>query len=270
MATASSISSSLSRSTPRRVALVTGAGRRIGRAIALRLAAAGWDVAIHCGHGVEEAEAVAAEVADRGARAAVLPAELADEAAVSGLVDRSVEALGPLALLVNNASTFEQDSFGALDPALWDTHFAVNLRAPVVLAQAFAAQVKAADVRGAAIVNLLDQRVLRPNPTFFSYGLTKSALWTATQMMAQALAPAIRVNAVAPGPVLASCHQDADLFAREAAGTLLERPSPPDDIADAVLYLAGAASVTGQVIAVDSGQHLGWRTPDVVAVERPG
>ena len=243
-----------------RAALVTGGGRRIGRAIALRLAAQGWDVAIHCGHAVDEAEAVAREAQAHGARTIVLPADLADEDAVAALVARASAALGPISLLVNNASTFDDDRFGGLDKQIWDRHFAVNLRAPMVLAECFAAQAPS----GAAIVNLLDQRVLRPNPLFFSYALTKSALWTATQMMAQALAPAIRVNAVAPGPVLASCHQDGDQFEREAAGTLLGRSSPPDDIADAVLYLANARSVTGQAIAVDSGQHLGWQTPDML------
>ncbi|ARS28858.1 SDR family oxidoreductase [Sphingomonas sp. KC8] len=243
-----------------RTALVTGGGRRIGRAIALRLATAGWNVAIHCGHAVDEAEEVAREAGARSVRTAVLPADLADEGAVAALVERAVSALGPIGLLVNNASTFDDDRFGGLDKAIWDRHFAVNLRAPMVLAECFAAQAPA----GAAIINLLDQRVLRPNPLFFSYALTKSALWTATQMMAQALAPAIRVNAVAPGPVLASCHQDDGQFEREATGTLLGRPSPPEQIADAVLYLANAMSVTGQVIAVDSGQHLGWRTPDMI------
>ena len=244
-----------------RSALVTGAGRRIGRAIALRLAAAGWDVAIHCGHHVDEAEAVAAEVRALGVRAAVVPADLGQEDAVRTIVDRATAAVGPLALLVNNASLFDDDRFGGLEKATWDAHFAVNLRAPVVLAEAFAAQ--ATD--GGAIVSLLDQRVLRPNPLFFSYALTKSALWTATQMMAQALAPRIRVNAVAPGPVLPSCHQDRAAFDLEAAGTLLGHACSPEEIAEAVLFLAAAPSVTGQVIAVDSGQHLGWRTPDVTA-----
>lgn len=247
--------------TPRRSALVTGAGRRIGRAIALRLASAGWNVAIHCGHGVEEAEAVAREVEAHAVRAIVVPADLAREDALATIVDRAAAGIGPLALLVNNASAFEDDRFGTLDATVWDEHFAVNLRAPVMLAEAFARQ----SPDGGAIVNLLDQRVLKPNPQFFSYALTKSALWTATQMMAQALAPGLRVNAVAPGPVLPSCHQDKAAFDREAAGTLLGHACSPEQIADAVLFLADAASVTGQMIAVDSGQHLGWRTPDIVA-----
>lgn len=245
----------------RRTALVTGAGRRIGRAIALKLAAHSWDVAIHCGHGIEEAEAVAREAEALGARTAVIPADLADESALPGIIDRGVEALGPLSLLVNNASTFDDDRFGALDRARWDGHFAVNLRAPVVLAECFARQAPV----GAHIVNLLDQRVLRPNPLFFSYALSKSALWTATQMMAQALAPRIRVNAVAPGPVLPSSHQDMTAFAREAAGTLLGHPSSPEEVAGAVAFLATAPSITGQMIAVDAGQHLGWRTPDIAS-----
>lgn len=244
-----------------RSALVTGAGRRIGRAIALRLAADGWNVAIHCGHGVDEAEAVARAARALGVRAAVIPADLTQEDAARTVVDRAGTAIGPLALLVNNASLFDDDRFGGLEKATWDAHFAVNLRAPVVLAEAFAAQAQG----GGAIVNLLDQRVLRPNPLFFSYALTKAALWTATQMMAQALAPTIRVNAVAPGPVLPSCHQDHADFDREAAGTLLGRACSPEEIADAVLFLAAAPSVTGQLIAVDSGQHLGWKTPDIAA-----
>ncbi|XHS00865.1 short chain dehydrogenase [Sphingomonas sp. DBB INV C78] len=224
----------------------------------LKLATAGWDVAIHCGHAVDEARAVAQEAEALGVWTVVLPAELSDEAAVRSIIPAATETLGRLSLLVNNASAFDDDRFGGLDRGQWDHHFAVNLRAPIVLAEAFAAQAEA----GAAIVNLLDQRVLRPNPTYFSYALTKSALSTATQMMAQALAPAIRVNAVAPGPVLANCHQQGDEFEREVAGTLLGRSSPPEEIADAVLFLATAPSVTGQVIAVDSGQHLGWQTPD--------
>lgn len=246
---------------PSRAALVTGAGRRIGRAIALKLAAAGWDVAIHCGHGVDEAETVARAAETFGVRAAVIPADLTDEAALLSIIDQGVSRIGVLSLLINNASTFEDDRFGTLDRGRWDDHFSVNLRAPIMLAERFAQQ--APD--GGTIINLLDQRVLKPNPLFFSYALSKSALWTATQMMAQALAPRLRVNAVAPGPVLPSTHQDRAAFDREAAGTLLGHPSSPEEIAEAVLFLVNAPSVTGQLIAVDGGQHLGWQTPDLAA-----
>jgi NAD(P)-dependent dehydrogenase (short-subunit alcohol dehydrogenase family) len=160
---------------------------------------------------------------------------------------------------------FEPDEIGQLDRVRFDRHFAVNLRAPIFLAEAFAAQVTAG--ADAAIVNLLDQRVLKPTPRFFSYGLTKSALHVATTTLAQALAPRIRVNAVAPGPTLPSPRQDAEAFARQVRALPLERGPTPQEIADAVLYLAGAGSVTGVTIAVDGGQHLAWRTADAADVE---
>lgn len=243
----------------RGAAFVTGASGRIGRAIALKLAGAGFDLAVHYRSDPKGADAVVAEIASMGRRAVALAADLTDEANARGLVTAAAEALGPLGVLVNSASVFEDDRAGALDRDRWDRHFETNLRAPVVLAQAFADQ--APD--GAVVVNILDQRVLRPTPQFFSYGLSKAALWTATRMLAQAWAPRIRVNGVGPGPTLASIHQSADTFAAEAAGTLLGRPVDPEEIAQAVLYLVDAPSVTGQMIAVDSGQHLGWRTPDV-------
>jgi NAD(P)-dependent dehydrogenase (short-subunit alcohol dehydrogenase family) len=163
-------------------------------------------------------------------------------------------------VLVNNASVFEDDRVGDLTRAIWDRHMEVNLRAPVVLAEAFAAQ--APD--GSAIVNLLDQRVLKPDPRFVSYALSRNGLWWATRTLAQALAPRIRVNGVGPGPTLASIHQTAAEFAAEAAAVPLGQGATPDDIAAAVLYLVDARSVTGQMIAVDGGQHLAWRTPDIL------
>lgn len=243
----------------RGAAMVTGAGRRIGRAIALRLAEAGFDVAVHYRSDPGEAEAVVAEIEALGRRAVALRADLADEPAARGLIGQAARALGPLTVLVNSASAFEDDRAGALGRQTWDLHFETNLRAPLVLAEAFAEQA----LEGAAIVNLLDQRVLKPTPRFFSYALSKSALWSATRMLAQAWAPRIRVNGVGPGPTLASVHQDAAAFAAEAAGTPMGRPVEPREVAEAVLYLVDAWSVTGQMIAVDSGQHLGWRTPDV-------
>lgn len=244
---------------PRGAALVTGAGRRIGRTVALELARAGFDVAVHYGRSRAEAEAVVGEIEALGRRAVALQADLTEVVAVDALAGRAAEALGPLGLLVNNASVFEDDRLDTVTGASWSAHLDVNLRAPVLLAQAFARQ--APD--GASIVNILDQRVLRPTPEFFSYSLSKAGLWHATRTMAQALAPRLRVNGVGPGPTLASIHQDAAAFAAEAAGTPLGRVVDPVEIARAVLYLVDAPSVTGQMIAVDAGQHLGWKTPDV-------
>jgi NAD(P)-dependent dehydrogenase (short-subunit alcohol dehydrogenase family) len=248
--------------TARGAALVTGAGRRIGRALALEAARAGFDVAVHCRAAADEAQAVADAIVAMGRRAVVLSAELTDEAQAAGLIARAEADLGPVTLLVNSASTFEDDRLATATRGSWDAHLDANLRAPIVLAQAFAAALPD-DVAG-QIVNIVDQRVLRPNPQFFSYSLSKAALWWATQTMAQELAPRIRVNAIGPGPVLPSVHQAPGEFEREAAGTPLQRPVELDDLTAALRYLIDATSVTGQMIAVDAGQHLGWRTPDVV------
>ncbi|MBO9706737.1 MAG: SDR family oxidoreductase [Caulobacter sp.] len=248
--------------TPRGAALVTGAGRRIGRALALEAARSGFDVAVHYRTARDEAQAVADEIAALGRRAVVLDAELTDEDQTAGLVPRAAQALGPVTLLVNSASTFEDDRLANAGRASWDAHLEANLRAPVVLSQALAAALPP-DERG-LIVNIVDQRVLRPNPQFFSYSLSKAGLWWATRTMAQDLAPRVRVNAIGPGPVLASVHQAPGEFEREAAATPLERAVSPDEIAAALRYLIDATSVTGQMIAVDAGQHLGWRTPDIL------
>ena len=241
-------------------ALVTGGGKRIGRAICLELASAGFDVAIHHRHSEDEAAEVARAVEALGRRAVTLSADLADAVATHDLVGRAAEALGPLSVLVNNASVFADDRLDTITGETWSAHLDVNLRAPVLLAQVFARQ--APD--GSAIVNILDQRVLKPDPRFFSYGLSKSALWFATRTMAQALAPRIRVNGVGPGPTLPSVHQTPDDFAAEAGATLLERPGSPEAVARTVRWLVDAELVTGQMIAVDGGQHLAWRTPDIV------
>jgi NAD(P)-dependent dehydrogenase (short-subunit alcohol dehydrogenase family) len=247
------------------VALVTGGGRRIGRAICLVLAEAGYDVAIHHRGAPEAAREVATHIQGLGRKAMAVAADLADEVQLANLIPRAAETLGPVTLLVNCASLFEDDRVGELERGRWDAHLQTNLRAPVVLTEAFAASLPAEIPDGAAsVVNILDQRVFKPNPQFFSYTLSKSALLTATRMLAQALAPRIRVNGVGPGPTLASIHQDAGEFAREAANVPLGRGSTPEEIAEAVLYLARARAVTGQMIAVDSGQHLAWRTPDIV------
>jgi NAD(P)-dependent dehydrogenase (short-subunit alcohol dehydrogenase family) len=238
----------------RGAALVTGGARRIGRVLAATAARAGYDVAIHVRNVSDDAEAAAGEVRKHGRKAAIVACDLRKESATVALVGEVEAELGPVTLLVNSASVFEEDAFADMNRASWDLHMETNLRAPLVLAQAFARRLPAD--RDGLIVNILDQRVWRPGPGFFSYTLSKAALWDATRMLAQALSPRIRVNGIGPGPTLASIHQDAAAFAQEAAGTPLGRPVDPADIGAALAYLIDAASVTGQMIAVDSGQHL--------------
>ena len=249
--------------SPRRArgaALVTGGAKRIGRAICLELAAAGFDVAIHHRASPDEAADLVRDIEGLGRRAVSLSADLADAVATHALIGRAAEALGPLSVLVNNASVFGDDRLESITGDSWSAHMDVNLRAPVLLAQTFAAQAP----EGGVVINILDQRVLKPDPRFFSYGLSKSALWVATRTMAQALAPRIRVNGVGPGPTLPSVHQAAGEFEAEARATPLQRPGSPDAVAEAVRWLVDAQQVTGQMIAVDGGQHLAWQTPDIV------
>jgi NAD(P)-dependent dehydrogenase (short-subunit alcohol dehydrogenase family) len=238
-------------------ALITGGGRRIGRAIALALSRSGFGVVLHARRTRADAEQLAGEITGAGGRASVVLADFAEPAAVKGLIPAAA-AFGPLTLLVNNASVFEADELADLDRAAFERSFAVNLAAPVFLAQAFAAQAPA----GSSIVNIIDQRVFKPTPHFFSYTLSKSALHAATVTLAQALAPNIRVNAVAPGPTLPSPRQTPEQFSQQATSLPLQRGPAPEDIAAAVVYLAQADSITGVTIPVDGGQHLAWRTPD--------
>jgi NAD(P)-dependent dehydrogenase (short-subunit alcohol dehydrogenase family) len=248
----------------KRAALVTGGAKRIGRAIALRLGTEGYAVAVHYGRSRADAEDVKAAIEREGGRAAIVQADLADLGAVEGLLDKAGAALGPMTLLVNNASLFEPDEIGSIAPELWERHFAVNLRAPAFLTRDFARQLPEGEDGG--VVNIVDQRVWKLNPQFFSYTLSKAALFTATQTMAQALAPRVRVNAVGPGPTLTSSRQSAEDFARQGAALPLRQHPAPEEIAEAVVFLARAKSVTGQMLAVDGGQHLAWETPDVRAV----
>ena len=241
-----------------RAALITGGGRRIGAAIALALSRAGYAVVLHANRSRGDAEALAAKIEKSGGKAVVILADLADAKAVGGLIPAAA-AFAPLTLLVNNASVFEEDEIGTLDRADFEATMAINLTAPLFLAQAFAAQAKTGS--DASIVNIVDQRVLRPTPKFFSYTMSKSALHAATVTLAQALAP-LRVNAVAPGPVLPSPRQTEAQFTEQAAAVPLGRGPSPEDIAAAVVYLAAAASVTGVTLPVDGGQHLSWRTAD--------
>jgi NAD(P)-dependent dehydrogenase (short-subunit alcohol dehydrogenase family) len=243
-------------------ALVTGAGLRIGRALALAAAGAGYDVVIHHRSHHAEAENAAEAVRALGRKAVAIAADLADPDTPERLVAEGAAAIGPLSLLVNNASLFVDDRIGAMDRPGWDAQMAVNLAAPVFLAQAFARQ--AAAGRDNLIVNLTDQRVWKPNPQFFSYTVSKAALWNVTRTLAQALAPHVRVNAIGPGPTLPSVYQTPERFAAEAEATPLGRRAEVADIAAALLYLIDARAVTGQMIAVDGGQHLGWKTPDIL------
>jgi NAD(P)-dependent dehydrogenase (short-subunit alcohol dehydrogenase family) len=240
--------------------LVTGAARRIGRALALAVAGAGYDVAVHHLQSHDDADSLAGQIGALGRRCHVLSADLAQPAQARGLVAQAAAVLGPVSLLINNASTFDDDRIDSFDDASWTSHMEVNLHAPLILAQEFAAQ----SPDGGLILNLLDQRVWNPNPQFFTYSLSKAALWSATRTLAQALAPRIRVNGIGPGPTLPSVHQTPAMFQAEAAHVPLERRAEPADIVGAALYLIDAATVTGQMIAVDGGQHLSWRTPDIV------
>ncbi|MGI8839879.1 MAG: SDR family oxidoreductase [Caulobacteraceae bacterium] len=240
-------------------ALVTGAARRIGRTLAVAVGEAGYDVLIHHHASPDDVEETARLVRAEGRRAEVRAADLADPAAAGRLI---AAAPGPMTLLVNCASLFADDRIETVTAEGFDAVIAANLRAPVLLAQAFAAALPSE--RAGLIVNIVDQRVWRLTPQFFSYTLGKAALWTATQTLAQALAPRIRVNAIGPGPTLASVHQSPVDFAAEAAGVLLGHGADPAQIAAALRYLIDAPSVTGQMIAVDGGQHLAWRTPDIV------
>jgi NAD(P)-dependent dehydrogenase (short-subunit alcohol dehydrogenase family) len=249
--------------TDRKAALVTGGARRIGRSIALALHQAGYAVAIQANRSLAEAEALRDDIVRGGGRAAVVRADLVEAASVAGLVGAAAQAVGPLTLLVNNAAVFEPDAIGALDAERFDRQFAVNLRAPLFLSEAFAAQAG----EGASIVNILDQRVFKLTPHFVSYTLTKSALHSATRMLAQALAPKVRVNAVAPGPTMASARQDANDFARQAEAVPLGHGPTAEEVAAAVVYLASARSVTGATLVIDGGQHLAWQTPDAITKE---
>jgi NAD(P)-dependent dehydrogenase (short-subunit alcohol dehydrogenase family) len=241
--------------------LVTGAAKRLGRAIARDLGLHGWSIAVHYNDSQAPAEELVAELHEHGAHAAALNADLSMEDDVQRLIERAHEAVGPIVALVNNASVFEKDTIHTMTRESWDKHIEVNLRAPLVLSQLFAEQLPA-NAEG-AIVNLLDQRLWKPTPDFVSYGVSKAGLQWLTVTLAQALAPRIRVNAVAPGPTLRNPRQSEAHFQREVAATILGRGATPADIAAATRYLLEARSVTGQTIIVDGGQHLIWKTADI-------
>jgi NAD(P)-dependent dehydrogenase (short-subunit alcohol dehydrogenase family) len=255
--------------------LVTGAGKRIGRAMALYLAARGHDVAVHYASSAEAAEEVVAEITAMGRNAVALQADLLDETQVQELFPRAVAELGgPITCLVNNASIFEYDSIASATRDSWDRHMESNLRAPFVLSQAMGAQglTAATDARGepvatGLIVNMIDMRVKKLTPHFMTYTIAKMGLWALTQTSARALSPAIRVNAIGPGPTLQGARQTPESFAQQRQNTILGRGSNPEDITATLGYFLDVPGVTGQLLCVDGGQHLVWQTADVMGVE---
>lgn len=256
------------------VALVTGAGARLGREMALYLGQRGFDVAVHYATSETGATEVVNQLQEMGRSAVALQADLLDEDAVAGLLPRAIDAFGPVTCLVNNASIFEYDTITSATRESWDRHIGSNLRAPFLLTQAMAAQGLTAETDARAepratglVVNMIDQRVRKLTPEFMTYTLAKMGLWALTQTTAQALAPAIRVNAIGPGPTMQGARQSAEHFAAQRRATVLERGANAEDVTAALGYFLDAPSVTGQLICVDGGQHLGWQTPDVLGVE---
>ena len=247
-----------------RAALITGGAQRLGRAIALALAGAGFDIAIHCNASVEQAEATAADIRALGRRAAILRADLATEAQTTTLMPAATQTLGPIGVLVNNASRFERDEWHDATRQSWDAHLEPNLRAPFVLTQAFA-RVLPADAEG-VVINMIDERVWSLTPHFVSYTVSKMALWGLTQSLALALAPRIRVNGIGPGPSLPNTRQTMEQFQRQAASVPLGHGADPDEIGAAVLSILSLRSMTGQMIALDGGQHLQWSPTPASAV----
>lgn len=243
--------------------------------MALELAGRGWDVAVHYNGSAEAAAETSEACRAHGTGSATLQADLLDQAATEALVPRAAEALGgPLSLLINNASIFEQDTLATATIESWDRHVGSNLRAPFFLSQAFAQQAPNAEtdangepVARASIVNMIDQRVRKLTPHFATYTLAKAALWTFTQTAAQSLAPHVRVNAIAPGPTLQGARQTAQHFEAQRKATVLGRGANENDIREVLAYLVGAPAVTGQLFCIDGGQHLGWRTPDILGRE---
>jgi NAD(P)-dependent dehydrogenase (short-subunit alcohol dehydrogenase family) len=240
-------------------ALVTGGARRIGRALSLALAEEGFAVAIHHHRSQAAAQTLAGAINGAGGKAVALAADLADESAVAALLPRAAAALGPIGVLVNNASVFENDTAATATRDSWDRHLAINLRAPFVLIQSLVAQLPAG--AGGAVVNLLDERVWNLTPYFMSYTVSKAALWTLTRTLALGLAPRIRVNAIGPGPTLPNALQTREQFLARCRTLPLQRGTSPAEIAAALRFILAAPAMTGQMIALDGGEHLAWSQP---------
>lgn len=245
--------------------MVTGSARRIGGAIARDLADNGFTVAVHHNGSGGEADQLVRDIIDGGGTAQAFEADLTDMSEAVRLMPAVVESIGPIGLLINNASVFEPDAVEAFDAVTWDRHFDIHLKAPAILAAEFAKLLP--DDRQGLIVNVIDQRVWKLTPSYFSYTLSKSALWTATQTMAQALAPRIRVNAIGPGPTMPNERQSEADFAAQSQAVPLERGPMLDEFGATIRWLWETPSVTGQMIALDGGQHLAWQTPDVAGVK---
>jgi NAD(P)-dependent dehydrogenase (short-subunit alcohol dehydrogenase family) len=250
--------------TSKPAALVTGASKRIGKAIAEDLAAHGFSIAIHCNGSRTEADALAQTILSAGGEAAVFVADLTVLSQVKGLLPAVQARIGPVSLLVNNASVFEDDAADALDETAFDRHFSLHVKAPSFLAQDFAAQLPHGSE--GLIVNIIDERVWKLTPRFFSYTLSKSALWTATRTMAQTFAPRIRVNAIGPGPTLPNSRQSEADFQQQSDGLPLGKGPDLAEFGATIRYLWAAKSVTGQMIALDGGQHLAWETKDLAGI----
>ncbi|EJM98745.1 dehydrogenase of unknown specificity, short-chain alcohol dehydrogenase [Phyllobacterium sp. YR531] len=249
----------------RPIALVTGGAKRIGKAIVEDLAAHGFAVAIHTNHSRADSEALLKSIENKGGKGCVVEADLTDSDAVRQLVSQAQGQLGPVQLLINNASVFQDDGIGNLtDDKIWNNHFAVHVKAPVLLANAVASLLP--DGKEGLIINLIDQRVWKLTPKFLSYTLSKSALWTATQTLAQALAPRIRVNAIGPGPTMPSDRQNQQDFNQQVSSLLLERGPDLSEFGRTIRYLWETRSITGQMIALDGGQHLAWETADATGI----
>ncbi len=247
--------------------LITGAGTRIGAIIATRLAANGYSVIIHYNNSARNARDLAAQITKNGAKAALLCADLSETKQRQTLVERATQPFGPLAILINNASVFEPDSALTLSEKLWDQHFELHAKAPIFLARDFASQLPKATKGN--IINIIDERVLRISPDFFSYNLSKSVLWSATRTLAQSLAPNIRVNAIGPGPTLPNARQSESQFAQSVKSLPLETSASPADIAMAVEFLLSSPSITGQMLALDGGEHLEWRQRSEITPATP-
>ncbi len=260
-----------------KAALITGGANRLGRAMALALAKRGTAVAVHYASSAAGAAQTVADLQALGVKAVALQADLLVPEQVSALVGDAAKALGaPLDVLVNNASIFEYDTLQTASDESWDRHMGSNLRAPLMLIQDFAAQCPKVVFDGlneplaqACVINMVDQKLRKLTPEFMTYTLAKTGLWTLTQTAAQALAPQVRVNAIGPGPTLIGARQSQEHFDNQRQNTVLKRGSNPEDIVGALLYFLDAPAVTGQLLCVDGGQHLGWKTPDILGVEHP-